>query len=117
MAFQMKRRGLPFQPVTRAGPWHPTDTIHPAMPNAVASLIVGLVTTYTAAGMLVATVFVIRGIQVVDPMARGASLGVRLLVWPGAVAFWPLLLVRWAAGSMAPPVETTAHRRAARRAP
>jgi hypothetical protein len=49
----------------------------------------------------------------IDPMARGAGWGFRLLITPGAALFWPLLLVRWAAGSIAPTVETNAHRRQA----
>lgn len=85
------------------------------MTQPLATLIVGLATTYAAIGAGFALIFVARGIDAIDPMARGASWGVRLLVLPGSVVFWPLLLVRWAARSMAPPVEVNAHRRRARR--
>jgi hypothetical protein len=76
---------------------------------------VGLVTTYLAIGVAFGVAFTAGGVDRVDPMARGASWGFRLLILPGSAIFWPLLLVRWAAGSVAPPVETNAHRRGARR--
>lgn len=85
------------------------------MTHPLASLLVGLLTVYASLGLLFAAAFVWRGVDAVDPMARGASWAFRLLVLPGSAVFWPLLLVRWAAGSMAPPVEVNAHRRAARR--
>lgn len=86
------------------------------MTHSLAALFVGLATTYAAIGTCFALVFVARGIDTIDPMARGTSWGFRLLVLPGSAVFWPLLLVRWAARSMAPPVEVNAHRRRARRA-
>ena len=41
------------------------------------------------------------------------SWGFRLLVIPGALAFWPLLLRRWATGVKEPPEECNAHRSSA----
>ncbi|MGE0638904.1 MAG: hypothetical protein AB7G12_03385 [Thermoanaerobaculia bacterium] len=58
----------------------------------------------------------VRGIERIDPAARGASRGFRLIVLPGAVALWPLLLRRWVRGAP-PPAESNAHRRAARSLP
>lgn len=85
------------------------------MTHPIATLIVGLMATYLGIGAAFAAVFVTRGVDRIDPMARGAGWGFRMLILPGSALFWPLLLVRWAAGSMAPPVEATAHRRLARR--
>jgi hypothetical protein len=85
------------------------------MPHPLANLVVGLTSIYALIGAVFAVAFIVRGVDVIDPMARGAGWGFRVLILPGSVLFWPLLLVRWAAGSMAPPVETTAHRRRARR--
>jgi hypothetical protein len=50
---------------------------------------------YAAAGVVFAAAFVIRGVQRVDPAAKGAPLGFRLLILPGCAALWPLLLGRW----------------------
>ena len=53
---------------------------------ALAWLLVGL-----AAGIP----FVVWGAGRLDEAARGASLGFRLAILPGAVALWPVLLWRW----------------------
>lgn len=85
------------------------------MSHPLASLLVGLLSLYLSLGLAFAVVFAWRGVDLVDPMARGASWGFRLLILPGSTLFWPLLLVRWKAGSVGPPVESNAHRRLARR--
>lgn len=73
---------------------------------------------YVGSGLLFALAFVVAGVGRVDPAARGAGWGFRVLIVPGCVIFWPLLAVRWAAGSRRPPTELTAHRRrAVRRRP
>ena len=68
---------------------------------------------YLLAGLLFGLAFVVRGIERVDRGAAGATLGFRLIVLPGVVALWPLLLRRWLAGTGVPPLEENAHRRAA----
>ena len=50
---------------------------------------------YVAAGVVFAVAFVGWGVQQVDPAAKGAPLGFRLLILPGSAALWPLLLRRW----------------------
>lgn len=80
-----------------------------------AELLVVVAGAYVAAGLVFALAFVMWGVSRVDPAARGATRGFRLIILPGAAAFWPLLAARWAAGSMHPPTETNAHRRAASR--
>ena len=68
---------------------------------------------YTGLGLAFALAFVTRGVGRIDPAARHASWGFRLVVLPGVVALWPLLLLRWRSGRSEPPVESNAHRRAA----
>jgi hypothetical protein len=85
------------------------------MSHTLATLFVGLLTAYLGIGTAFAAAFVAKGVDRIDPMARGAGWGFRLLIAPGAALFWPLLLTRWAVGSAVPPVETNAHRRLARR--
>lgn len=84
------------------------------MPPSLTELIVGLAETYAAIGAVFACAFVSRGVSRIDPMAHRAPWSFRILIAPGAAVFWPLLLMRWAAGAVAPPVEVNAHRRAAR---
>jgi hypothetical protein len=83
------------------------------MTHPLATLFAGLLAAYLGIGITFAVPFALRGVDRIDPMARGAGWGFRLLITPGAALFWPLLLVRWAAGSIAPPVERNAHRRQA----
>ena len=69
-----------------------------------------LVGAYLAAGVLFAVPFVLRWVRRIDPDAEGGSRGFRALIFPGAVALWPVLLWRVRQGSGALPVERSAHR-------
>lgn len=80
--------------------------------TTTATTLVWTVQVYAALGLIFAIPFALRGVDRVDPAAHGASWGFRVLIVPGAVAFWPLLLRRWWSGAPKP-VERTAHRDAA----
>jgi membrane protein implicated in regulation of membrane protease activity len=69
---------------------------------------------YLACGILFAMAFALSGVKRVDAHAAQGSWGFRLLIIPGAMAFWPLLLRRWRQGMPAPPEERNAHRQAAK---
>jgi hypothetical protein len=81
--------------------------------TSVRILLLGLA-AYALAGATFAVSFAAFGVTRLDPAARGATLGFRLLILPGASALWPLLLRRWLRGDPTPPRERNAHRRAAR---
>jgi hypothetical protein len=55
-------------------------------------LIVGL---YLAAGLVFAVPFVIKGVTRIDENAVGSKWGFRLIIIPGSIVFWPLLLRKW----------------------
>jgi hypothetical protein len=57
--------------------------------------LVNLAGIYFFAGLLFGAAFVARGVQVIDPVAKGSGAGFRLIILPGAVALWPFLLRRW----------------------
>jgi hypothetical protein len=76
---------------------------------------VRLLGLYAILGFLFGLAFVSRGVERLDPGARGATLGFRLIILPAAIALWPLLARRWSSGASAPPIESNAHRRAAAR--
>lgn len=61
----------------------------------IPALLAALFEFYFALGAIFAIAFALRGVERVDPVAKGASWGFRLLILPGAAAFWPLLLGRW----------------------
>jgi len=78
----------------------------------VAGWIANALTAYVAVGVLFAVPFVAFGVGRVDPTAASGTWGFRLAIFPGSVALWPVLLVRWVRGGP-PPEERTAHRDAA----
>lgn len=61
----------------------------------LAQAIALLLAAYALGGLLFAAAFLVAGLGRIDPQARGASLGFRLIIAPGVAAFWPLLLRRW----------------------
>lgn len=64
------------------------------MPLAFANLLVLLGELYLLFGLAFAGYFVMRGAGRLDPVAAQGTWGFRLLILPGSVALWPLLLVR-----------------------
>jgi hypothetical protein len=50
---------------------------------------------YAAAGLAVAAAFVVFGVSRVLPEPAPVTAGARILIFPGAVALWPYVLVRW----------------------
>jgi hypothetical protein len=69
---------------------------------------------YLACGFLFAMPFVLIGVKKIDPHAAHGSWGFRLLIIPGTVAFWPVLLYRWMKSVHEPPDVRSAHRQAAK---
>ncbi|MBL8878704.1 MAG: hypothetical protein JNG88_06240 [Phycisphaerales bacterium] len=50
---------------------------------------------YAAIGAAFGILFAWRGVDRIDPAAHGASWTFRLLILPGVIALWPLLMMRW----------------------
>jgi len=65
---------------------------------------------YALVGLVFAGFFVSLGVQKLDSEAKGSGIGFRLLIFPGAAAFWPMLLARWTRGIVEPPNERNPHR-------
>lgn len=59
-----------------------------------ASVIVEIVTWYIYAGLGVSVLFLLVGVDRIDPSARGSYL-FRVLAVPGVVLLWPLVLKIW----------------------
>ena len=85
------------------------------MTEQLAGLIVGVAGIYAAIGIVFAIPFVLRGAGRIDPNAVHGSRGFRVLIFPGSVALWPLLALRWLRSDGTPPEEHNTHRAAARR--
>lgn len=78
----------------------------------VAQIIVWIATAYLGFGLLFGVAFVIAGAGRLDPHAKAGTWGFKILILPGSVLLWPLLLPRWLAGGRQP-AERNAHRVAA----
>ena len=59
-----------------------------------AEFIVMALGLYAAVGCVFAIFFVTLGVARVDPAARGAPWGFRLIILPGTVALWPVMLLK-----------------------
>lgn len=79
----------------------------------LAEWIVSGLAAYVGAGLLFALYFVVFGVDRIDPVARESSWGFRVMILPGSIVLWPLLLKRCLLRQTAPP-ERNAHRAAAR---
>ena len=79
------------------------------MLESVAEWLVTALVGYTALGVIFAIPFAFRGVDMIDPAARNGTWGFRVLIFPGSVALWPILLRRVASGK-APPIERNSHR-------
>jgi hypothetical protein len=58
-------------------------------------IILLLVAAYLGAGLLFAIGFLFWGIEKVDEGAAHASIGFRIIILPGLMVFWPVLLKKW----------------------
>lgn len=67
---------------------------------------------YLLCGLVFAILFVLVGVQKIDPHAAHGSWGFRVLIIPGTILLWPLLARRWLKGIHEPPEEKSPHRRA-----
>lgn len=61
----------------------------------IVSTILIIVAVYLAAGFVFAIPFVLKGVTKVDEGALGATWGFRIIIIPGTIIFWPLLLKKW----------------------
>jgi len=72
------------------------------MPLAAAEIFVTCLGLYGAVGLVFALMFVTFGARRIDPDAVGMPIRARLIIFPGAVGLWPLLLIKVIAGRPAP---------------
>lgn len=50
---------------------------------------------YVVAGFVFAMTFISKGIHRIDEGAHGTGWGFKLIIIPGTIVFWPLLLKKW----------------------
>ena len=64
-----------------------------------AETLLNIIGGYLALGGAFALVFLTTGLGRVDPVAAAGPLRFKLLIAPGIVAIWPVMLVMWLKGS------------------
>ena len=85
------------------------------MNESIATWIVSALGIYLALGILFCIPFVLKGVGKNDSAVQGATIGFRLIIIPGVVMLWPVLLRRWMSDTGVPPEETSPHRTAAKK--
>ncbi|MEM9021105.1 MAG: hypothetical protein AAGC44_11115 [Planctomycetota bacterium] len=63
----------------------------------MAQLILMLMGGYVLVGTVLGILFVFKGISRVDPAADGGPTVFRMLILPGVVGLWPVMLRKWLA--------------------
>jgi hypothetical protein len=61
----------------------------------ILTLILLLALIYFIAGIIFAFPFLFKGIHTVDEGAHGSSIGFYIIIIPGIILLWPLLLKKW----------------------
>jgi len=61
----------------------------------IVTIILIIIAIFLLAGMLFVFFFLARGLQKIDEGAHGSSIGFRIIIIPGCIVFWPVLLRRW----------------------
>jgi len=50
---------------------------------------------FLVCGLLISFFFLARGLSQIDEGTRGTGIGFRLIILPGMIVFWPVLLKKW----------------------
>jgi len=63
--------------------------------SGIATILLAGLAAYAAAGLVTAMAFVTFGVTRILPGPVAVTAGARVLLLPGAVALWPVVLARW----------------------
>jgi hypothetical protein len=61
----------------------------------IVNIILIIAAVYLAAGFVFAIPFVLKGVTKIDEGAHGSKWGFRIIIFPGTIVFWPILLKKW----------------------
>ena len=54
-----------------------------------------IVLIYLTLGVLFVIPFLLKGLTKVDEGAHGGTIGFKIIIIPGVIVFWPVLLSKW----------------------
>ena len=61
----------------------------------IATIILYIAAVYLVSGCLFMIPFIIKGVDRIDEGAHGSSIGFRIIIIPGVIVFWVVLLRKW----------------------
>ncbi|CAN5727043.1 hypothetical protein BH10BAC3_BH10BAC3_05440 [soil metagenome] len=63
--------------------------------QTIVNIFLSAVAVYVLIGVVFTVLFIFRGLQKVDEGTHGSTLGFKLIIIPGCIALWPVLLRKW----------------------
>jgi hypothetical protein len=54
-----------------------------------------IIAIYLLLGFVFGLAFMAKGITKIDEAAKGSSISFRIIIFPGMMVFWPVLLRKW----------------------
>jgi hypothetical protein len=63
----------------------------------IVTIVFTVALVYLLLGLAFYPLFIIKGIAQIDPGAKGSSWGFLVIILPGVVLFWPMLMKKWMA--------------------
>jgi hypothetical protein len=61
----------------------------------IAEIILIIVALYLLLGVVFVIPFLTKGLTKVDEGAHGGTIGFKIIIIPGVIVFWPVLLNKW----------------------
>ena len=61
-----------------------------------------IILIYLIAGAVFVVPFLMKGLTKVDESAHGGTIGFKIIIIPGVIVFWPMLLSKWMKASHKP---------------
>jgi len=61
----------------------------------IAEIILIIVALYLLLGVVFVISFLTKGLTKVDEGAHGGTIGFKIIIIPGVIVFWPVLLNKW----------------------
>ena len=58
-------------------------------------IILIIVAVYLLVGVLFVLPFLMKGLNKIDEGANGSTIGFKIIIIPGVIVFWPVLLSKW----------------------
>ena len=61
----------------------------------MAEILLIIVAIYLVLAVLFVFPFLMKGLNTVDEGANGSTIGFKIIIIPGVIVFWPVLLSKW----------------------